>query len=598
MTTVKLVCPACQKQLQVANSHRGKAVCADCGRHLQWFFLRHDQKVGPVPFDQLRQQLSCKLIEAGNMVLQEGTSTWVPAEAVPGLLPMQTKSEPAPVSSASASTQASMLQGGGKPLSVSGKAPRPAQSLSLPPNRFLQVNPEPIPPQAIPLSAASTARATPQTAFPIFNAPTTTRAVMEKNRKKRRVLFVLAVAGSIFLVLLAILVLYIAIPRRPSSIASEPVKGNSLPAVPTDLIPPQPAMRTNVHNYRILARHLSDSWETRRQKALARPDTAQIVAAAQGVVLDLDALSIDDPDLRMIRDEVKGATQNAIAALGKLEQLPPPPGSGELFLTGFVCGIGGRFDLAAEASDRAQNKSDAITAELRNLNSAYRRACSAKLLLKRAAPRYSGTPTLSGVTVDVDESFILDQDDWITLTNTTGHDLRNALVSVYLTGLFEDTKENIHFVPEWSIGQKVYAAYPRGLSVQGMTIGCQTVGLIQSAKVRVSADEGQVAQFTYQYAGAEKQKDVQREFNVIRPHVTAQVRDGAFGNGKVFILYNHTGRTLPAVSVTTPAGTRWYGNFRRDSSFEVGGLQVSRNLYPGERVTVLIQGYELCSFTI
>ena len=39
-------------------------------------------------------------------------------------------------------------------------------------------------------------------------------------------------------------------------------------------------------------------------------------------------------------------------AIRKLEQLPRPSSSGELFLTGFVCGLGGHFDLATYQNNK------------------------------------------------------------------------------------------------------------------------------------------------------------------------------------------------------------------------------------------------------
>jgi hypothetical protein len=359
------------------------------------------------------------------------------------------------------------------------------------------------------------------------------------------------------------------------------------------------ANELNVKAYRILAKHLSDEWDTSRKKPTNRPDLAQIVAEANNIILDLDGLKIHDPDLEMVRRDAKEATQDAISALRKLNELPPPPGAGELFLNGFLFGISGRFDLAGEAGDRAQKQLDAILAQFRKLSSACEQISAAKLLLKRTAKKYSGKSNLPNLEVDVDEGFLLEpQDDWIALTNTTGCDLQNALLRVHLTGLKGDTKENIHFFPKWQKEKTIYAAYPGGIKIQDLIIGRQTVTLIQSVRMEVWADEGHIPEFKYEYAGDEKTKDVEREFDVIRAKVTWSVRDGFLGDRKVFTLYNKTGRVLPKVAIRTPAGTRNHDLFLADDYLEVGKLQVSRNLNPGERVTVSICGYELNSFTI
>lgn len=348
--------------------------------------------------------------------------------------------------------------------------------------------------------------------------------------------------------------------------------------------------------YHALARQICDPWNSNRKRPTARPDIAQITAEAQNSILDLNALQLDDPDLRLIRDESRTATEEAIAAIRSLDRLPPPPNSGDMFLTGFLCGLSGRFDLAAEAAQGAQTQVDAVSRELRALRSAFDRACSAKLLLKRAAPKFTRTGNLNRLAVDIDEGFILDQDTWITLHNTTGKDLHNALVAVHLVGQNGETKENTHFVPDWGSGARIYAPYSPGLAAQGVIIGQQAVGSLHVAKVRVLADEGRVDEFVYQYAGDEKLKDVKRELDAVRADVVGSHRNGAL-NGKVFILNNRTGRSLPNVSVTSSAGAHTPGILLPGHSFEVGKLQVARNFRPGESVTVYIGGYELGAFT-
>src|SRR5262249_2778232 len=152
-----------------------------------------------------------------------------------------------------------------------------------------------------------------------------------------------------------------------------------------------------------------------------------------------------------------------------------------------------------------------------------------KLLLRRAAPKYAG-PNFNlqqTLGVDIDEAFGTGP-DWIALRNATGSDLHNALVSVTLLGKAGDTKENIHFIPHWRAGETIHGRYETGTLVGDKAIGRQTVSSIQSARIHLTSDEGRQENITYQYAGPEKDKDVQRNLNELT-HLYARYRPFAKG---------------------------------------------------------------------
>ena len=112
--------------------------------------------------------------------------------------------------------------------------------------------------------------------------------------------------------------------------------------------------------------------------------------------------------------------------------------------------------------------------------------------------------------VQIDEALLGQEPDWIALTNNTGIDLHNALVSVTLYGKNGESKENIHFIPSWRVGETIHCRYETGMVLGDAVVGRQTVMLIQSAKISIAADEGRQENITYHYAGAEKDKTVQR----------------------------------------------------------------------------------------
>jgi hypothetical protein len=343
--------------------------------------------------------------------------------------------------------------------------------------------------------------------------------------------------------------------------------------------------------YRVLARQLADHSSHDRKKPEPCQDSAQIVAAAQASLLDLNALRPDDPDLRLIRDEASAATRDAISAIQTLERLPLPPSSGDLFLTGLLCGVSLRFDLAAQVGVDAQAKTDAALAEVRKLSASWQRITAAKLLLKRAAPKYSSAALLdSPIRVDIDAGLVfVGLDDWAAFKNTTGRTLHDALVVVRLKGVDGETKENVHFVSEWQAGQTIHAAYPNGLKVSGMQIGRQTVTSIQTAHVSVFSVEGRVKEFEYTYNGKEKDADITAYMNVVRDHVGIGWREGAT-SGVVFQFTNKSNLTIQSVSFKTSAGSYNYGTLRPGETAEVGWQQVDRNLRSGDRVEVFFSG--------
>ena len=71
-----------------------------------------------------------------------------------------------------------------------------------------------------------------------------------------------------------------------------------------------------------LAKHLTDHWTTDRNAPRRQMDPTQMLAEAQQLFLDFDAIKTDDPALVKIRDEGKSGIQQGTTALRTIDQLP------------------------------------------------------------------------------------------------------------------------------------------------------------------------------------------------------------------------------------------------------------------------------------
>jgi hypothetical protein len=265
----------------------------------------------------------------------------------------------------------------------------------------------------------------------------------------------------------------------------------------------------NKKAFQTLAQHLGDTWTSDRHAPDPKKDEIQLLAEGQALILALNDLNADDSKLLGIRDQGRRGVQQAIDAVRRIKVLPKPPGLFELCLNSFALGFALRPDLGIEEGMKAQSQGEAIQTEIRRLIQGLEDAQVAKLLLRGEASRYSGPAFKApeAIGIDVDEA-IAPGPDWIALTNNSGQDLTNVLASVTLLGHDGETKENIHFVPHWRHKEAIHARYEGGFLHEGRRVGGQTVVLIQKVNVSVYAQEGKADQ-VYQYAGAEKEKDIQ-----------------------------------------------------------------------------------------
>src|SRR5262249_3820613 len=94
MSVLSVTCPHCRALVQTQASAGQTVRCPSCGQPFPvtptppepgWFLVRDKTRVGPLPRSHLEQLATAGQLAPADMVLQEGTHTWVPARSVAGL---------------------------------------------------------------------------------------------------------------------------------------------------------------------------------------------------------------------------------------------------------------------------------------------------------------------------------------------------------------------------------------------------------------------------------------------------------------------------------------------------------------------------------
>lgn len=359
--------------------------------------------------------------------------------------------------------------------------------------------------------------------------------------------------------------------------------------------------------YRTLAAHLGYGLKPNPADFRDDKGLTDIIAEGHAAILDLRAIKSDDPDITYIAGQATAAFTDAVARMERINALPKPPSSGAVLMNSFIHGLYGNPYAGYELGADADAKQRAIADELTGATAAIEKADAAHLLLARVAERYAaperGDP--ARIAVDYDGAWnAWGPHDWCALYNAGG-DITDCTVVVELKGAGGQTRRNVHFVGKWPGKSRLYARYEPGTELNGRPFGRTTVPEVASLQVRVLAP-GYTADVSYVYAGAERTKDVSRRVAEVKPHIVQRVRDSAWGasSGKVLVLENRWKYPVFQVGVRvvsstgSPVGEFVKPRLDAGSSMDVGSWQVSRNLTPGDRVTVWLGEAELLTTVV
>lgn len=359
--------------------------------------------------------------------------------------------------------------------------------------------------------------------------------------------------------------------------------------------------------YRTLAGHLGYGLKPRPADFRNDKSLTDVLAEGHAAILDLRAVRSDDPDITYIAAQAAAAFSDAVARMERLNALPKPPPAGTVMVSSFVHGFFGNPYAGYELGADADRKQRAVADELTAATAAIEKADAAHQLLARVAEKYAsptrGDPARIGV--DFDEAWnAWGPHDWCAVHNAGG-DLADCTLVVELTGAGGAVRRNVHYVPKWPARSWLYARYEAGTEVNGRRFGRTTVPDVAALRVRVLAP-GYTGEVSYTYAGVERSKDVARRVAEVKPHLRWRVRPSAWGatSGRVLVVENRWTHPVVQVGVRVVSATGGpVGEFvqpRLDpgGNMDVGSWQVSRNLTPGDRVTVRLGQVEVLSTVI
>lgn len=277
----------------------------------------------------------------------------------------------------------------------------------------------------------------------------------------------------------------------------------TLPSVSTPSAKPLP------DEYRTLATIFAAEMKPSPDQFRDDKGITEIMAEGHSAVLDLRAIESPDQDIMYIADQGEAACSEFLRRFERINALPKPPGAGELFVGAFVDGcFGNVFGGYARVLD-AEEKQNAIIAEVHPLIAAIEKGLAAQQMLPKVAEKYSATfcDSTRRIAVDFDESWgWFGPHDWLKIYNY-GQPLKDCTIVVQLTGASGKVRKNVHFVKQWPAKSWMYARYEGGTKLLEKHVGRMTVDDVQKLDVTIYSPTFATL-IEYTYKGPEHDQDV------------------------------------------------------------------------------------------
>lgn len=295
---------------------------------------------------------------------------------------------------------------------------------------------------------------------------------------------------------------------------------------------------------RVLAEQLAVDMKASPNDFRDNVPLAQTLANLQATVLALQQIQSTDPAISAVAEKGLSVVKQLTAGFERLNALPKPPSSGEIFADSFIHGLYGNLFTPYARALEADEQQRAIIAELQGLIAAVDQWDAVHLLLPQLVSNYAASPTTGSTRfqADIDEPWGgLGGPDWLHVYNS-GAALDDCLVEVELVGATGEVRRNVHFVRRWPAQTWMSARYKAGQEFLGRVVDRRTVTQIQSATVRIWSPQFTTS-IAYAYRGAERDKDIAKTCERLKV----------------------TGRYIPF-----QAGVLW--NTRRGGAFTLQGL--------------------------
>ena len=269
--------------------------------------------------------------------------------------------------------------------------------------------------------------------------------------------------------------------------------------------------------YLILARSLADPHLTRLDSAKTERNLAQTISANRKILHELFAVAAmsEQRDLTAIANESAEAVLDLLIQLKLLDALPKPPEADQLVAEGLIRLLFRGFGIIGRVEEIYLQDTNLKNA-FRALSEASARRDRAKLKLPVIAAYYSGPPapiSAPPLAIDYDAAWFPDQPDRVILRNKTGTTLHHCTILVELLGKAGTSTPTLYFVETFAPENAIYGEYAGDTKVQDKIMKRPAVQLVQGLKVSLWADELSQENIAYQYAGAEREKDIARCLN-------------------------------------------------------------------------------------
>jgi tetratricopeptide (TPR) repeat protein len=250
--------------------------------------------------------------------------------------------------------------------------------------------------------------------------------------------------------------------------------------------------------YRTLATQLVSELKASPDEFRDNKDMSELLAEGHSAIIAMRGLKSSDQDIMYIANQGQLAFTDAMSHLERINALPKPPSAGVLLVNSFVDGFFGNvFGGYARGTD-ADNKQNAITAELHLLKAAIDKGEAAQQMLPRIAERYSSPfcTSTGRILLNFDEAWgSFGPNHWFSIGNM-GPALEDCTILVQLTGANGGARRSVYFVQKWSANSWMHARFqPADLpSVEQIAV------TIWSPKFSTLIE--------YKYSGAERDKDI------------------------------------------------------------------------------------------
>lgn len=269
--------------------------------------------------------------------------------------------------------------------------------------------------------------------------------------------------------------------------------------------------------YLILARSLADPHLTRLDSAKTESNLSQTISANRKILHDLFTVVAmnEQRDLTAIANESAEAVLDLLIQLKLLDALPKPPEADQLVAEGLIRLLFRGFGIIGRVEEIYLQDANLKNA-FRALSEASARRDRAKLKLPVIAAYYSGPPvpiSAPPLAIDYDAAWFPDQPDRVALHNKTGTTLHHCTILVELLGKAGASTQTLYFLETLAPESTIYGEYAGDTKVQDKIMKRPTVQLAQGLKVSLWADELSQENIAYQYAGAEREKDIARYLN-------------------------------------------------------------------------------------